>query len=231
MTDSDVRETIMAATYDALCEQGYSDLTAQDIADRTDKSKASLFYHYDSKADLLADFVAYLLEWFDDRIAATESLPPVERLALAIDWFLYGSTNDDRESVHAALLELRTQAPHNEQYRDQLRESDDRLRASLEGILADGIDAGQFVDHDTGQTATLLLAAVDGARTRQITLDREQYLADVRSAILEQIVDDLLAADVENPAAHSPPSAPVVDHPIWDVPIDDRQHDHDDTDG
>ena len=217
VTDPDVRESIMYATYEALCEHGYTELTAQDIADRTDKSKSSLFYHYDSKEELIADFVEYLLEWLDDRVAETEALPPAERLAIFVDWFLYGTDADERRSFHRAMLELRTQAPFNEVYREKLRKSDDRLRATLESILEDGIEAGQFVDHDTERTAALLIAAIDGARVRQLTLDRDRYLDDVRAAIVARIFDELLAEGVSIPEAPDP-GEPLGRDPAADAP-------------
>lgn len=78
MTDPDVRNAIMTATYEALCAHGYTDLTAQDIADRTDKSKSLLFYHYDSKDDLVADFLVFLRELFDERFDDTDDQSPVQ---------------------------------------------------------------------------------------------------------------------------------------------------------
>ncbi|SDR38641.1 TetR/AcrR family transcriptional regulator [Natronobacterium texcoconense] len=207
MTDPDVRDAIMKATYEAVCEYGYTDLTAQDIADRTDKSKSLLFYHYDSKEDLVADFVDYLVEWFGDRFEETEELPPTQRLATFVDWFLYGSTDaDERQSIHTAMLEIRTQAPHNEQYREQLRRSDDLLREILEEILRDGIEAGEFEDHDPEETAALLIATLDGARIRQLTLERDDYVEQVRSAIVSRIFADILADGVSFPA-----DSPAVD--------------------
>lgn len=201
MTDPDVREAIMEATYEALCEHGYTDLTAQDIADRTDKSKSLLFYHYDSKDDLVADLLAYLREQFDEGIETTRTVAPTMRLAMFINWYLYGSSGEDeRRSFHTALLELRTQAPHNERYREQLQRSDEQLRATLEEILQDGIDAGEFVDHDTAETAALLLAALDGARTRQLAFNRDEYVGQVRSGVITRIIDELLADNASFPS-------------------------------
>ncbi|MDJ1432400.1 TetR/AcrR family transcriptional regulator [Halostagnicola sp. A-GB9-2] len=200
MTDPDVREAIMAATYDALCTHGYTDLTAQDIADRTDKSKSLLFYHYDSKEDLVADFIDYLLERHDKRVEAASSRPAVDRLATFIDLFLYGPDDDDeRTSFHTAMLELRAQAPYNDTYLEQLQKSDERLRTTLERILVDGIESGEFVDHDHEAVAALLVASFDGARIRQITIEGNSYLEKVRSAAVDRIIDDILAEGVEFP--------------------------------
>ncbi|RQH03314.1 TetR/AcrR family transcriptional regulator [Natrarchaeobius oligotrophus] len=208
MTAADVRNAIMDATYQALCERGYTDLTTQDIADRTDRSKSLLFYHYDSKEDIVVDFLEYLLEQFDERAAGFDDRPPIERLATFLDWYLYGSDEDDRRSFHAAMLELRTQAPYNSRYREQLRKIDDRLRSTLEDILNAGVDDGQFVDHDSEETAALLIAAIDGARVRQLTLDRGDYLDAVRSATIARIIDELLVDGVSFPTERPPNDGP-----------------------
>lgn len=198
MTDDDVRDAIMAATYEALCEEGYSDLTSQAIADRTERSKSALFYHYDSREELVADFIEYLIEGFEARIARIGDRPPLERLAAFVDWFL-ADPNDDQVAFHTAFLELRAQAPYNEVYREKLRESDDHLRSAVEDILRDGIEAGVFREHDPETVAALLLAAFDGARTRQFTLGRNEYLETVRAETVDRILADVLAPGVEFP--------------------------------
>ena len=210
MTDPDVREEIMTATYEALCARGYTDLTAQEIADRTGKSKSLLFYHYDSTDALMVDFVDFLLERFDERVEETRELPAVERLATFVDWFLYDASDDELTSFHTALLELRAQAPYDDRFREQLRRSDERLRATLEEILRDGLETGAFCEHDPAATATLLIAAFDGARVRQLTTSRDAYLAEVRSAAAEWIFEELLADDRPFPAAPTD-SVSVVD--------------------
>lgn len=186
----------MEATYDALCDRGYSELTAQAIADRTEKSKSLLFYHYDSIEDLVADFIDYLLERFEEWVATTRDRPPVERLMAFTDWFLYGPGDDEQVSFHTAMLELRAQAPYNDRYRERLREGDRHLREVLEEILRAGVESGEFREHDPERTAALLIAALDGARVRQLTTGRDAYLAEVREAIVADILADLLAKDV-----------------------------------
>lgn len=201
----------MRGTYEALCEHGYTELTAQDIADRTDKSKSLLFYHYDSKEELLADFLEFLFERFDERVAETRDLPPVERLAVFVDWFLYGPEENDRQSFHVAMLELRTQAPYNEEFREKLRKSDDQLREVLEEILRDGLEAGEFREHDPEETAALLIAAFDGARIRQLTIGRDEYLEQVRTATATWVFDDLLAEGASFPPDRDPRTLPETD--------------------
>lgn len=233
MTDSDVRDAIMRATYEALCEEGYSDLTAQAIADRTDRSKSALFYHYDSREALVADFIEYLIEGFETRVARTRDHPPVERLAAMIDWFLSGP-DDDQVAFHTAMLELRAQAPYNDGYREKLRESDDHLREAVEEILRDGVEDGSFVEHDPESVAALLLAAFDGARVRQLTLDRAAYLDAVRTGIVERVFADLLAPGVAFPTEPDlafPRDERLVDDGSTNADAEEGSRASDETDG
>ena len=197
---------IMDGVYGALRAHGYADLTMQDIADECSKSKSLLHYHYDTKEDLLVAFLEHIISDSEGRIAARADDPPVDRLVQFVGWFVFAPDEADREAFHIALLELRTQGPFNERIREQLARSDRLLRGTVADILADGIEAGVFRDVDVEETAALLVATLDGARTRQITLagaerdaEGDGYTREVAEAALRRIVGPLLADGVELP--------------------------------
>ncbi|WP_254862220.1 TetR/AcrR family transcriptional regulator [Halovivax gelatinilyticus] len=198
MTD-DARDAIMLATYEALRAEGYSELTAQSIADRTDKSKAALFYHYESKDELIGAFIDYLVEGFEARIERTSDQRPVDRLAAFVEWWC-GPAAAEETGYLSAMLELRAQAPYNETYREKLRASDDQLRSALVEILEDGMDSGEFRPHDAEVVADLLLAAADGARIRQLTIGRDSYSETVRDGLVAHLLADLLEPETAYPA-------------------------------
>lgn len=186
----------MEATYRALCEHGYASLTMQDIADESGTSTSLLHYHFDTKEELLVAFIDHLLDSFPERVGTTDEDPPERRLRDLIDWFVFAPGDDDRAAFHIALLELRSQAPFNEAYREGLRRSDELVRETFEDIIEDGIDDGTFrADADPEALARLIFATMDGARTRQITLAEEEYAAAVREALYEHVVGDLLEAE------------------------------------
>ncbi|ELZ48665.1 TetR family transcriptional regulator [Halorubrum coriense DSM 10284] len=197
---------IMDGVYSALRAHGYADLTMQDIADECSKSKSLLHYHYDTKEDLLVAFLEHIISDSEERIAARADDPPVDRLVQFVGWFVFAPDETDREAFHIALLELRTQGPFNERIREQLARSDRLLRGTVADILAEGIEAGVFRDVDVEETAALLVATLDGARTRQITLagaerdgDAAGYTREVAEAALQRTVGPLLAEGVEPP--------------------------------
>ncbi|QAU13782.1 TetR family transcriptional regulator [Halorubrum sp. BOL3-1] len=207
MSDSpSAAEEILDGVYSALRAHGYADLTMQDIADECSKSKSLLHYHYDTKEDLLVAFLEHIVSDSEERIAARADDPPVERLVQFIGWFVFAPDETDREAFHIALLELRTQGPFNERIREQLARSDRLLRGTVADILADGIEAGVFRDVDIAETAAMIVATLDGARTRQITLaaavrdeEADGYTRTVAEATLRRIVEPLLAEGTELP--------------------------------
>ncbi|WP_066417882.1 TetR/AcrR family transcriptional regulator [Halorubrum aethiopicum] len=163
-------DEIMNGVYRALCRHGYAGLTMQDIADECSKSKSLLHYHYDTKEDLLVAFLSRVISDFEHRMSRGADAPPVERLVAFVGWFVFEPAETERESFHIGLLEMRSQGPFNDRIREQLLRSDRLLRETAAEILADGIDEGAFREVDVDETAALLVATLDGARTRQITL-------------------------------------------------------------
>lgn len=189
---ADTRTEIMEATYRALREQGYADLTMQDIADELGKSKSLLHYHFDTKEDLLVAFIGFLIEEFEEKRGENADDPADVRLREFVDWFVF-SPEDDRAAFHIALLELRSQAPFTEAYREQLVRSDELVRGTIVDIVEDGIESGVFrADADPDAISRLVFATMDGARIRQATLAEAGYAAAVRDALYDHVLSDLV---------------------------------------
>jgi AcrR family transcriptional regulator len=201
--ESMAADEILDGVYSALCTHGYADLTMQDIADECDKSTSLLHYHYDTKEELLIAFLEHIIDDYERRLAEESDQPPERRLVTVLARFVFEPDDDERQSFHLALLEMRSQGPFSERIRDQLEQSDAVLRGTLADILRDGIEAGVFESVDADRTAALLVAALDGARTRQITLGEGQpedtYTRTVIEELLAQVVDPLLTDDAELP--------------------------------
>lgn len=166
--DTEASDEIMQATYRALCEYGYADLTMQRIADATEKSKSALHYHYDTKEELLDAFLEFLVEDFERRFAC-ESADPRERLEKFLS-AVYDSPDDDAGDFPVALLEIKAQAPYHEAFRERLVALDDRMRAVVASAVADGIEAGHFDDADPEEVARFVVTATYGAHVREVAL-------------------------------------------------------------
>lgn len=194
-------EDIMDATHRALVEHGFAALTMQDIADEAEKSKGLLHYHYDTKQDLLVAFFDHLIEQWREPPEEHEGKPPAEHLRD----FVRGGLVDNGEEEWGfvtAVVELRAQAPHDDTYREQLVRNEEVIREYLADIIREGVEDGSFREVDPESTARLVLAAMDGARTQKVVLD-DNSPAVVCEALLEQVVDPLLADGTETGAGRS----------------------------
>ncbi|WP_255291491.1 TetR/AcrR family transcriptional regulator [Natrinema sp. CBA1119] len=172
MTDETI-DDIMEATYRALCTHGYADLTMQDIAAESTKSKGTLHYHFEGKQDLLESFLAFLLNRFEER---TETIPgetPAERLHEFLEELLTPADEGSAEEFRTAILEIKAQAPYNEVFREKLSAFDRALQARIATLVADGLEAGEFrADIDPDETADFLVTLFHGAQTRAAAVDR-----------------------------------------------------------
>jgi len=168
-TFSDADEEIMRATYRALREYGYADLTIKRIAAEYGKSTAAIHYHYDTKEELLAAFLDYILNRFVASIREVETTDPEARLTVLLDKLLVAPQENPDLSV--ALLEMRSQAPYNEAFAERFRQNDEYVRYLVKAVINHGIDEGAFADVDADRVTRSLLTIVDGARTRSVVFD------------------------------------------------------------
>jgi len=192
----DTPEAIMDATYTALCDHGFADLTMQDIADESDKSKAALHYHFDTKAELLLAFLDHLYEHVTEEYATTEGDDAVERLVGFVDSVLCRTDPEEGQAFQTALLEIRAQAPYVEAYRDQLRRFDAFVRDRVEEIVSAGIEEGTIrADVDPADAAAFIATLIDGVNARRVAVGeteggtRRQFLAYVRDHLVAPEAD------------------------------------------
>jgi AcrR family transcriptional regulator len=184
-SSADPDDAIMRATYRALCEHGYADLTVQRIAEEYGKSTAAIHYHYETKEELLAAFLDYLLDRFVASVHEVETTDPDQRLELLLDQLLVDP--EDHSDLLVAMLEMRSQAPYQAAFAERFEQNDEYIRYMLRTVIDHGINEGVFADADAEHVARALLTIVDGARTRAVVLDEEESLATARRAADEYV--------------------------------------------
>jgi AcrR family transcriptional regulator len=174
-------DEFMRATWRALCVHGYADLTMQDIADESEKSKAALHYHYGGKQDLLESFLDHVAERFLSRLRDADAAAgpnPDERLGAVVDAAFSPPESDELESTQRALVELKAQAPHQPPFRERIQETDAAFRELLVDIVTAGVETGDFQsDVDPGETAQFVVNALAGAQLRQVSVGEEPTTA------------------------------------------------------
>lgn len=190
---SDADEAIMHATYRALGEHGYADLTIKRIAEEYGKSTAAIHYHYDTKDELLAAFLDYLLDRFTDAVHEVETTDPLERLDLLLDKLFLSA--EDHRNLLIAMLEMRSQAPYKDAFAERFAQYDEYARFMLETVIARGVDEGVFADVDAEHAARSLMIVVDGARTRAVVQDDPDALETGRRLAEDYVTATLRAGE------------------------------------
>ena len=191
---SPAEEDIMKATYRALLEHGYAGLSISRIAEELDKSKASIYYHYDSKDALLVAFLEYAADQFESSVATETGDDPRADLEHVVEKLLPRQPSEEQRQVQSVILGLRGQATTSESFREQITAMDDRLAATVRKIVDRGIEEGAFRDVDSTRVAEHVLATVNGAMYARATTDREDAAAAVRDS-LSAYLDATLAAE------------------------------------
>ncbi len=189
----DTTDELMRATYRALCKHGYANLTMQDIADESTKSKAALHYHYDTKQELLLSFLSFLYERFEERLHTPEGEKPRERLVAFIDRALTPPQRDDQQAFQTAVLEIKAQAPYNDVFGDQISRFDQLLYDQCRSIVEDGIEQGVFREVDSDAVATFFVTLFNGAHVVWVT--ENQPTDTTRALFIDYIESELLADD------------------------------------
>ena len=198
---ADTREAIMKATYEALLDHGYADLTIQRIGDEFEKSKSLLYHHYDSKDALLVDFLAFMLRRMEERVPIEEEDAADDQFRVGVDHIFTELLGGDQGQFNAAMIELRAQAAHDDTYHEQFTENDSYFHGRIAEIVQTGVDQGVFRDVDVDQVASFVVTTLLGAMLRDATTEAD--LTRVRRELSRYLQARLLA-----------PRGPVRPQPI-----------------
>jgi len=187
------REEIMQATYRALREHGYADLTVSRIAAQFPKSKSLLYHHYDGKDELLLDFLDFMLEGAKATVPDPDD-DPSGYLDATLDYVLDPDPPSEYLAFESAMVELRAQGATDERYREAFARHDAFFRGRIAEAVRAGVECGVFDDVDPDRVANFVHTTVEGVSPRRAAGDADGE--DVRAirAELEAYLDATLAA-------------------------------------
>lgn len=188
---SKAEREIMEATYRAMLEYGYTGLSISRIAEQFDKSKASIYYHYDSKDELLVSFLDFVVDQFKTDFAADPGEDPSSALDTVIEKLVPLQMNDEEFQGQMVLIELRSQATRNEAFREKFTEINELLARTICEIIERGIEDGTFRDVEAARVAEHIVATVNGATIDRATTNREAVPASVRISLSSYIDSEL----------------------------------------
>ncbi|WP_247002047.1 TetR/AcrR family transcriptional regulator [Halosolutus gelatinilyticus] len=181
----DTHEMIMEATVWVLAEEGYQGLTLRKVAERAGKNRGLVHYYFDSKDDLLRSLLDHVLEGTKRLMGIDDEDAPSEKLWTVLEFQAYGpgGVAEHGRHYHIAIHQLQALAVHDPKLRKRFTRNHTYLVDLTAEIIAEGIEDGTFRSIDPEKAAVFLLAAIDGARNQDLSLDTDS----ARDTTLETI--------------------------------------------
>jgi AcrR family transcriptional regulator len=186
---------LLAAAADVIAERGFAATRIADVAERAGTSAPSVLYWFDSRDALLAEALTYAEDSYYDEL--TERLAPLddatERLAALIDGSVGGLD-------WVLWIELWIRALRDPDLASSRARLDERWRAKIAEIVAEGQSSGVFAGPDPERAALELAALIDGLAV-QVALGDPVVTAEVMRSIALEVAGRLLDVELLVPDA------------------------------
>jgi TetR/AcrR family transcriptional regulator, cholesterol catabolism regulator len=153
------RDGIIQAAARIFSEKGYHATSMQDIADAVNLQKASLYHHFSSKQEILAEILDQALGLINTRLELvhSQSLLPDEKLRQAM--LSYFQTIAENQNLSAVLLlELRALDPELKTRQAPQRE---KFEQFWKDLIIEGKQQGVFTDVDPALTGRAILGVMN----------------------------------------------------------------------
>lgn len=182
------REAILATAVAQMQSLGMAQTRARDVAQALGVSTGLLFYHFDSKDNLLAAALEHAVDRDLARLdrALARGRTPVERLRRVVA--AYGPTGS--APGWSLWIDAWSFALRNPPIAAMLRTLDDRWQAALCVAIRDGVDSGDFDCPDPDATAARIGAMLDGLSVAVMvyrSISRGQLRGWIRAAVAEEL--------------------------------------------
>ena len=152
---------ILRVAADELATRGYHSTSLEDVADRLDLTKASLYYYFDSKEALVAACLSMVADETLERLVAVtrQELAPAELLTQLIETELTISVTEFPESSQLFLRQYDWPESIGQQVREW-RVEHDHVFAS---VISRGVEQGVFSPVDATTARQCLYGALSYA--------------------------------------------------------------------
>lgn len=155
------RDIILEAAAQIFTQKGFHAASMQDIAEAVRLQKGSLYYHVNSKQEILLEILDRALDLLTERLEAVLQLPesPKEKLRKAMRSYLE-TLAEYRNPASVLLLEYRSLEPDLQARHIEKRDHFEKL---WRGLIQAGVEEGQFRGHDVAMSTRAILGAMNQA--------------------------------------------------------------------
>jgi AcrR family transcriptional regulator len=183
------REELLSAAVEQIEARGVAAVRIADVASALGVSNALVLYHFSTKEKLVAAAFTYAA---DGDLAHLRKLlgrrtSALRRLRTAVRWYApTGQAKGWRLWIEAWAAALREPA-----LRDVAHDLDQRWKAALSEVIAEGAAAGEFRCEDPASAAWRLTAFLDG-----LAVQMTSYAGSLSRAAMLEWTDEALAREL-----------------------------------
>jgi AcrR family transcriptional regulator len=180
---------LLRTAVEVITERGLANTRAADVAEAAGVSQALVFYHFQTKDQLLARAFDHAAEQDLAKLDAVlrSSTPALSKLRRLLA--LYAPTG--RSKAWQLWIDCWSQSLRSEELERVSRRLDLRWREALAGIIADGTAQGEFDCADPAGAAWRICALIDGLSVQvtvhQRVITRKQLTEWVRVAAAREL--------------------------------------------
>jgi AcrR family transcriptional regulator len=158
------RDQMLLAAAEIIAERGFSETRIADVARRVGASPALVIYYFGTKDELLTEALRYSEETFyaasADMLAKTPSLH--QRLEKLARLTCVPQEDEEIPGAWGLWFDLWAQALRHPLVAKHRLELDQRWRSTIEGVVTDGIAAGEIDKVDAEDFAVTWAVLLDG---------------------------------------------------------------------
>ena len=181
------RRQVVEALFKCLAEKGHQNITVKDIAKRADLHYGVIHYYFKSKDEIVSALADSLVSEYEglmlDRVQAIDSAS--EKLQAALDFLVDEFIFNKR--LNRVFYNLVQMAFEQKTVRKALRKQLRVYRTRIAEVVAEGIETGEFVSHDPVESATLMVAVIEGMALQWMIEPRALDRATGRRLVEEAI--------------------------------------------
>ena len=193
------RSEIRDAALEIFARKGFENTTVQEIADKANISKGTIYLYFKTKEDILDAASQEILQQLEeDILGAAEGLTdPFDKLSALISEAL--NITPEFEQIFTVHMEIRLFHLRNKAYEKVIRHLKRTLakfRTIVSEIIEQGRNQGVFrIDVDAEALAICLLGIVDGIVMQYLHDKSDFSIQDVRDEFLKNFFNGLMAED------------------------------------
>jgi TetR/AcrR family transcriptional regulator, cholesterol catabolism regulator len=153
------RDQILDSAAQIFCEKGYHGASMADIAQAVGLQKATLYHHFSSKQEILAELLDSALTLVTKNLAQVvkEDLPVEAKLRQAIRDYL--QVICEKGNLSSVLI-MEYRSLEKDLYQDHVRNRD-RFEKMWRDLVQQGVDSGQFRSENVPMTIWALLGVMN----------------------------------------------------------------------